>query len=280
MKYYNEQTFTGERAMFMTRDASFHNCVFKDGESPLKESRDIQIVNSSFEWKYPIWYAENVKVNNSIFLNTARSGIWYTKHIEIVDTLIDAPKSFRRSEDVSLINVKLPHADETFWKCKNVKLVNVDAKGDYFGFNSEDLEITNFNLDGNYGFDGAKNIKISNSTLKTKDAFWNVENVVVVDSTIIGEYLAWNSKNVTFIRCKIISHQGLCYMDNVKMIDCELIDSDLCFEFCSNLDVKLNNVVDSIKNPYSGRIECKGIKELIIEKDKVDASKTEIIINE
>lgn len=279
MKYYNEQSFTGERAMFMTCEATFHKCYFHDGESPLKESKDIQIIESTFQWKYPIWYCQNVKVRNSKVLFTARSGIWYTKNIEITDSVIEAPKTFRRSEFISLINVKLPHADETLWKCKNVQLNKVEVKGDYFGFNSEDLLIENLNLDGNYGFDGAKNIKIHNSILRTKDAFWNVENVVVTDSTIIGEYLGWNSKNVTFINCKIISHQGLCYMDNVKMINCDLIDSDLCFEYCSRLDIKINNVVESIKNPISGRIECKGIKKLILEKDKVDVSKTEIVIN-
>ena len=262
MKYYNEQSFTGERAMFMTSEATFHKCYFHDGESPLKESKDIQIIESTFQWKYPIWYSQNVKVRNSKILFTARSGIWYTKNIEITDTVIEAPKTFRRSESISLINVKLSHADETLWKCKGVKLINVEVKGDYFGYNSEDLEIENLSLDGNYGFDGAKNFKIHNSVLKTKDAFWNVENVVVTDSN-----------------CKIISHQGLCYMDNVKMINCELIDSDLCFEYCSRLDIKINNLVESIKNPISGRIECKGIKKLILEKDKVDVSKTEIVIN-
>lgn len=279
MKYYNEQSFSGERALFMTSDATFHNCVFADGESPLKESRDLQLINSTFKWKYPLWYCENVKVNHSHFSYTARSGVWYTKHIQIMNSTIEAPKTFRRSEDISLINVKLVHAEETLWNCKNIRLSNVEVKGDYFGLNSSDIEINSLNLDGNYGFDGAKNIKIHNSILKTKDAFWNVENVIVTDSTIIGEYLAWNSKNVTFINCKIISHQGLCYMDKVKMINCELIDSDLCFEYCSNLDVKISNVVESIKNPYSGRIECKGIRKLILEKDKVDISKTEIIIN-
>lgn len=265
--------------MFMTSEATFRKCYFHDGESPLKESKDIQIIESTFQWKYPLWYSQNVKVRNSKILFTARSGIWYTKDIEITDSVIEAPKTFRRSEFISLINVKLPHADETLWKCKNVKLINVEVEGDYFGFNSEDILVENLHLDGNYGFDGAKNIKINNSVLKTKDAFWNVENVVVTDSVIIGEYLGWNSKNITFINCKIYSHQGLCYMDNVKMINCELIDSDLCFEFCSRLDVKINNVIDSIKNPISGRIECKGVKELIMECDKVDPSKAEIIIN-
>lgn len=279
MKYYTSESFLGERALFNTNEAYFVKCSFHNGESPLKESKNLQLIESEFHWKYPLWYCENVKCHHTYFSYTARSGIWYTKNIEISDCTIDAPKTFRRSEFITLINVKMPHADETLWKCKNVQLVNVEVKGDYFGFNTEDIIINNLNLDGNYGFDGAKNIKIHNSVLKTKDAFWNAENVVITDSTIIGEYLAWNSKNVTFINCKIISHQGLCYMDNVKMINCELIDSDLCFEYCSRLDVKLTNVVDSVKNPISGRIECKGIKELILEEDKVDISKTEIVIN-
>ena len=50
MNYYNEQSFTGERAMFMTIEATFHNCYFHDGESPLKESKDIQIIESTFQW--------------------------------------------------------------------------------------------------------------------------------------------------------------------------------------------------------------------------------------
>lgn len=279
MKYFNNESFTGERALFMCKDAVINKCLFHDGESPLKEGRNLQVIDTEFQWKYPFWYCQNIQCRNIKIDFTARSGIWYTHNIEITDSVIEAPKTFRRSEYISLVNIKMPHADETLWKCKNVKLVNVEVKGDYFGFNSEDLIIENLNLDGNYGFDGAKNIKIHNSILKTKDAFWNVENVVVTDSTIIGEYLAWNSKNITFINCKIISHQGLCYMDNVKMINCELIDSDLCFEFCSHLDIKVNNVIDSIKNPYSGRIECKGVKELILEKDKIDPALTEIVIN-
>lgn len=280
MNYFNNKSFTGERALFMCKDAVINKCLFYDGESPLKEGRNLQVIDTEFQWKYPLWYCQNVQCRNIKIDFTGRSGIWYTNNIEITDSVIDAPKTFRRSEYISLVNVKMPHADETLWKCNHIKLVNIDVKGDYFGFNSENLHINNLNLDGNYGFDGAKNLEIHNSHLKTKDAFWNVENVLITDSVIEGEYLAWNSKNVTFINCKIISHQGLCYMDNVKMVNCELIDSKLCFEFCSRLDAQLNNVVDSIKNPISGRIVCKGVKELILEDDKIDRNKTEIIINE
>ena len=277
MELFENGTYTGERALFMSKDARFFNCVFEDGESPLKESRNLELQETTFKWKYPLWYCKDVKCNRVTFDETARSGVWYTNNIEFVECNIDAPKTFRRSEDIKLLNVKLKNAQETLWNCKKIYIDHVEANGDYFGFNSENIEVNDLNLDGNYCFDGGKNIVIRNSILKSKDSFWNCENVTIINSTIIGEYLAWNTKNITFINCKISSHQGLCYMTNVKLVNCELTDTDLCFEFCSDIDADINSVVDSIKNPYSGRIKVQGVKELILESDKVDISKTEIV---
>ncbi len=271
-------TYTGERALFMSKNSFFYNCVFEDGESPLKESCDLELEKVEFRWKYPLWYCSNVKCHNVTFVETARSGVWYTKGIEFVDCNIEAPKTFRRCDGVKLINVKLNKAQETFWNCKNINLNHVQAVGDYFGFQSDGVDVTDLHLDGNYCFDGGKNIVIRNSTLNSKDSFWNCENVTVINSTIDGEYLGWNSKNVTFINCKIMSHQGLCYMQNIKLINCELINSDLCFEFCEDIDADIRSIVDSIKNPISGRIRVDGVKELIIDEDIVDKTKTEIII--
>lgn len=275
-----KDTYIGERALFSTHNALIDGSIFKDGESPLKESSNLIIKNVSFEWKYPLWYCRHISVTNTNFSFTARSGIWYTKDISITDSNIDAPKTFRRSENINLTNVKIPNAEETLWNCKNVKLKNVTVKGDYLGFNSKEIEIDNLFLDGNYAFDGGKNITISNSTLLSKDSFWNCENVVVKNSKIIGEYLAWNSKNITFINCEIESHQGLCYMDNIKLINCKLINSDLCFEYCSNIDADIISEVESIKNPLSGKINVKKVNEIILDKKFCDPSMTTIITKE
>lgn len=282
MKYkvIKKDTYIGERALFSTHDALIDGSIFKDGESPLKESSNLIIKNVSFEWKYPLWYCHNVSITNTLFSSTARSGIWYTNNIEIIDSVIEAPKTFRRSENIVLKNVKLPNALETLWNSKNIKLENVNVKGDYLGLNSSDIKIDNLFLDGNYAFDGGKNITINNSTLLSKDSFWNSENVVVKNSKIIGEYLGWNSKNITFIDCVIESHQGLCYMDNVTLINCKLINSDLCFEYCSNINATINSEVESIKNPISGKIQVKKINKLILDKKFCDPSKTTIIIED
>ncbi len=277
MKEYKEQRFTGERALFGQHGARLEYAIFADGESPLKESSDLELHHCSFQWKYPLWYCKNVKVEDSTFATMARAGIWYTDHISLTDCLYEAPKGFRRVQDLTLSNVDFPNADETLWACDDVKMKNVVANGDYFAMNSSNMTIENFRLTGNYSFDGGKNIVMRGGKLLSKDAFWNCENVTVYDSYICGEYLGWNSKNVTFVNCTIESLQGMCYMQNLKMENCRLLNTTLAFEY-STVDAEITTVIDSVKNPSGGRIREKGIDELIMEPERVDVSRTEIIL--
>ena len=267
--------YEGERALFQTKDALIKNATFQNGESPLKESRNIEVTSTTFKRKYPLWYCDNAKVYDVTFEETAKSGIWYTNNSTFENCLVKAPKEFRRCDNVLVKNCEFLDAKETMWKCKNIKLHNVKVNGDYLLMNSENVEVENLNLEGNYFVDGGKNIVVKNSILHSKDAFWNCENVTVIDSTIIGEYFGWNSKNVTLINCHIESNQGFCYMENVKLINCTLKDTTLSFEY-STVDAEINSVIDSVKNPISGRIVCKGIKDL--NTDDCDISKTAIII--
>ena len=277
MKELLTGTFTGERALFMLRDKHIRDSVFEDGESPLKHSKDIEVENSQFKWKYPIWYSRDVVVRNCTFHEMGRAGIWYTDNIEVRDCEYIAPKGFRRCNGVTITNVNFPNAAETLWQCRNVSLTNVTAKGDYLAMNCEDMEIDGLTLDGNYSFDGAKNITIRNSRLMSKDAFWNSENITAENCYINGEYLGWNSRNLTLINCTIESLQGLCFSENLRLINCRLENTTLAFEY-STVDADLTGTVDSVKNPAGGIIRCDGIGELIMEEDKVDVSKTEFII--
>jgi len=275
MKTISNSHFTGERACFISKNIRFSNCTFADGESPLKQSRDIFLANCGFEWKYPLWYCEHFRVDNSTLLETARSGVWYSKNGIFRHCLIEAPKTFRRAQNITLEHCFLPNASETFWNCQDICLKNVQAKGDYFIKDSENIEVSNLQISGNYAFDGCKNIKIKDSVLLSKDAFWNCENVVAQNCTIIGEYLGWNSSNVTFINCHIQSLQGLCFMRNLEMKSCTLLNSDLVFEY-SSVNAQIMGKINSVKNPNSGRIEAEKIDEIIIEADKIDPSKIEI----
>ncbi|MBQ4360274.1 MAG: DUF3737 family protein [Proteobacteria bacterium] len=273
------QIFTGERALFMSRDLHIKDSMFADGESPLKESRNIVVEHSSFQWKYPLWYCHDIEVHDCSFFNMARAGIWYVNNITLSHCLYEAPKGLRRVKGLKLDHVNFTQALETLWNCEDVEMNDVTARGDYFGMGCSNLRIRDFNLVGNYSFDGCKNVEIHNAKLLCKDAFWNCENVVIYDSYISGEYIGWNSKNVTFVNCMIESLQGFCYMDNVVLKNCKLINTTLSFEY-STVDAEITTEIESVKNPTSGRIRCARIKELIFDDPNIDRNLTQIIETE
>lgn len=268
---------TGERALFHSDGLYIEDTIFEDGESPLKESSNIELVGSMFKWKYPLWYCNNIKAVDCKWFDMARAGVWYTNDIYVENAMIEAPKNFRRCNKLTLKDVDFYNAAETLWSCAGVSMSNVSAKGDYFAMNSRDMKIDNLRLDGNYSFDGCENIEIRNSRLLSKDAFWNSNNITVYDSFISGEYLGWNAKNLTLINCTIESLQGMCYIDNLVMKNCKLINTTLAFEY-SSCDVEIIGNVTSVINPASGTITAGSIGELIMEEDKIDKSKTKIIL--
>ena len=44
--------YKGERPLFHEHDLKIVDTIFDEGESPLKESRDIELYGSMFKWKY------------------------------------------------------------------------------------------------------------------------------------------------------------------------------------------------------------------------------------
>ncbi len=268
---------TGERALYMKRDMEIYDSIFTDGESPLKECENIDIYDSMFQWKYPLWYCKHIHVNQCTWWDMARAGVWYTDDISVVDALIEAPKNFRRCDGVTLKNVQFTNAQETFWHCKNVEMEQVTAKGDYFAMNCENLKLNDFKLVGNYSFDGVKNMEIHRATLLSRDAFWNTENVTVYDSMISGEYLGWNSKNLTLVNCTVESLQGMCYINNLRMINCKLLNTTLAFEY-STVEADISSGIRSVMNPSGGTITAESIGELILDKDKINPDLTKITV--
>lgn len=58
-----------ERALYGKTGVQLIACRFDgpaDGESALKESRDIEVQDCFFNLRYPFWYAQNVTVRDSI----------------------------------------------------------------------------------------------------------------------------------------------------------------------------------------------------------------------
>ena len=281
MANYINEHFTGERALFKTKDAYIHDCLFDDGESPLKESSDLDVTRSTFGWKYPLWYNKDINVIECTFLPMSRAGVWYAKNASFAHCRFEAPKLFRKCENLYIEDAEFTDGQETLWWNDGVKLVDANVvNAPYFCQGSKNVEVDHLDLQGNYSFDGCHNVVVKNSVLRTKDAFWNCKKVHCENCYIEGEYFGWNSEDVTLVHCEIHSHQGFCYMKNVKLVDCRLVDTDLAFEYCENIDAEIVSPIASIKNPISGRIECGAVGELIFDDDSIDHSKTEIIIHE
>ena len=155
-KQIRQTYFEGERPLFGAEHLSIQDTIFGEGESPLKESRDISLEGSIFQWKYPLWYSKNIAVKDGTWAEMARAGVRYTDDMTVERALIEAPKNFRRCRRLTLKEVALPNALETLWHCTDVTLDHVMAKGDYFAMDCENMKIQDFQLAGNYSFDGAK----------------------------------------------------------------------------------------------------------------------------
>ena len=269
--------YLGERPLFGSRSLRIYDTIFDEGESPLKESRDIELYGSMFKWKYPLWYCRDIYARDCTWFTMARAGVWYSDNVTLEDCAVEAPKNFRRCRGLTLRNVSIPDAAETLWSCSDVTLENVVAKGTYFAMNSSKMKISGLTLYGDYSFDGVRDVEITDSRLLSKDSFWNSDNVVVKNCFISGEYLGWNAKNLTLIDCTIESLQGMCYIDNLTMKNCKLLNTTLAFEYSTGIDADIVGSIDSVINPSSGTITADRIDELIIEADKIDPSKTKII---
>lgn len=271
-----QEYLTGERSLFHEKDLAIYNTVFGEGESPLKECRNIELHGCSFQWKYPLWYGKKIRVKDSAWLEMARAGVWYTDDIQVEDSVIEAPKNFRRCKGISLKHVYFSNAAETLWNCEDVVMEDVTAKGDYFAMNSRNMKLNGFTLSGNYSFDGAVDVEIHHARLLSKDAFWNSENVRVYDSFISGEYLGWNAKNLTLVNCTIESLQGMCYIENLVMENCRLLNTTLAFEY-STVNADIRGRINSVYNPSGGIIRADEIGEVTVEPERVNPKSTEII---
>ena len=269
METISNQYFEGERPLYCRRDGlKLEGVKIGPGESSLKECANIEAVNCEFAGKYPFWECDGFTIRNCVFREGARAALWYTRGCRMYDTLVEAPKMFRRISDVYLENVRMPMAQETFWDCSDIKLRNVETRdANYIFMHSENIDIDGYTLYGNYSFQYVKNAVIRNANRQTKDAFWESENITVYDSVINGEFLAWYSKNLRLVRCRIGGTQPLCYCENLVLEDCTFEpDADLAFEY-SSVQATVNGHIVSVKNPRSGFIKAGSIGEVILDEN-------------
>ena len=270
--------FDEERALYNLTDAEVINCRFEgpaDGESALKEARDIKVKECDFSLRYPLWHVTNFEIEKSSMNETTRAALWYDKNGRITGSKLGGIKALRECEDIVVENSEIV-SEEFGWKCNNITLKDTKVESMYLFLDSKNLRLENVEMKGKYSFQYVENMEISNCNFDTKDAFWHTKNVTVRDSVVKGEYLAWYSEGLTLINCKIIGTQPLCYCKNLKLIDCTMEGCDLSFEY-SDVEATIIGSIDSVKNPRLGKITADAVGEIITEAPVIECS-GEVII--
>ena len=262
--------FDEERALYYLRSTDVDNCVFAgpaDGESVLKEARDVGLKNCAFSLRYPLWHVRGFRMENCTMDEKTRAAIWYAENAEIVNSTLGGIKAVRECRDISLTGCKI-ESQEFGWKSSGITLRDCDLTAEYVFLDSRDVSLENVKMKGKYSFQYMENLTIRDSYLDTKDAFWHSKNVTVVNSTVKGEYLAWFSEGLTLIDCHIIGTQPLCYCKDLKLVNCTMEGTDLAFEY-SDVQADVKGHVISVKNPRSGHITVDSVGEVLMTDDVV-----------
>lgn len=266
-----------ERALYGISKTHVLDCNFDgplDGESALKECKDIFVERCYFNLRYPFWHNHNVTIKNCRMTENCRAALWYDEGVSVEQCEMHGIKVLRECSNIELRDCDIV-SPEVLWKCNQIKIQSTRLQSEYPFFECSNVTIDDLHMKGKYSFQYVENMTITNSELDTKDAFWHTKNVTVMDSVVRGEYLGWYSENLRFVRCKIIGTQPLCYCKRLVLEDCTMEETDLSFER-SQVDATVLGRIEGVKNPLSGRIKADAIGELLIEKEYVDAANTKI----
>ncbi len=259
------QQFDEERALYHLTDTEVKDCVFDgpaDGESALKEARNVTLTNCQFSLRYPLWHTAGFSLESCSMNDKARAAIWYAENGRICGSHIGGIKALRECRSIA-IEGSTVESPEFGWKCDKVSLTGSQITAEYLFLDSKNIRLDRVQMKGKYSFQYVENLEIVDSYLDTKDAFWHAKNVTVRNSTVKGEYLAWFSEGLTLIDCKIIGTQPLCYCKDLKLINCTMEGTDLAFEY-SDVEATVTGHIDSVKNPRSGHITADSVGEIIM----------------
>lgn len=266
MEMIQDRTFDEERALYSVRDTVVKNCTFAgeaDGESVLKETRNVVIQGCSFSLRYPIWHAQKYELTDCVLDEKTRAPLWYSNVGVIKNTRIYSVKALRECCDTQISDCEFESA-EFGWKTQNTRISDSKIVSEYIFFDAKNVFLERVKYEGKYSFQYVDGLEINDCVLDTKDAFWHSKNVTVRNSVVKGEYLAWFSDGLTLINCRIIGTQPLCYCKNLTLIDCEMQGCDLSFEY-SDVQAAVIGHIDSVKNPRCGSITADSIGEVIWE---------------
>lgn len=276
MKIITNKSFDEERSLYAVQDICITDCTFDglaDGESALKESRNIIVQHCFFNLRYPFWHDKGLKITDSELTEKCRAALWYSKNVEINDSKLHGIKALRECANIQIHGCDIISL-EFGWSVHGITMGDCTVESEYFMMRSNCMNLYNVHMKGKYSFQYIEDSILENCVFDTKDAFWHAKNITIRNSIVKGEYLAWYSENLTFENCKIIGTQPFCYCKNLKIVNCKMVNTDLSFER-SNVEATLTAPITSIKNLLSGHIYVPDVGQLIMD---IEDAKGEVIV--
>ena len=272
-KLYVNERFGEERALYGVDGIELVECSFdgiEDGESALKEGKNIECESVFFNLRYPLWHDDGILLENCEMTELCRAALWYSDNIDIRFSKLHGIKALRECKNIQIENSDVKSV-EFGWFSRNINVESTKFQGEYFMLQAKEIHMKDSSLLGKYSFQYIENSVFENCNFDTKDAFWHAKNIVVRNSVVKGEYLAWYCENVTFENCTIIGTQPLCYCKGLKLINCTMIDCDLSFEK-SEVEADIVGDIVSVKNVYSGYVKADSIGEIIVDDENAQGS--------
>lgn len=255
-----------ERALYNLTHGDVTGCVFsgpKDGESALKEAKDVTVTDCKFSLRYPLWHVKKFTLRNSSMDEKTRAALWYSEDGIIENCVLSGVKAVRECKNIGISDCEIDSA-EFGWKSDGITIENGRITSEYLFLDAKNVTFKNVVMHGKYSFQYVENAEIDGCDLNTKDAFWHSKNVTVKNSVVKGEYLGWFSEGLTLINCRISGTQPFCYCANLTLINCTTENCDLSFEY-SSVNADINGGIVSVKNPKSGVITADEVGEIIKE---------------
>jgi hypothetical protein len=280
MQTFEHLTLDQERALFGLSCAAVTDCTFDgpaDGESALKECRELTVSDCTFRLRYPLWHASDLLMRNCVMEEGARAALWYGTRLTLRGCRLGGIKVVRECDGVVLDECTIS-SDEFAWKSRNLTVQDCTIGGKYAFLENRHLSVSNTDLDGLYPFQYVEDATLDFCTVRAKDALWHAKNVTVTDSILEGEYLGWYSEHLTLKNCVISGTQPFASCKDLTLIDCRMDPGcDRAFER-SEVHATLRGSVFSIKNPLHGRIELDGVGELIQDREAAPGSDCVIVV--
>lgn len=126
MNLVENKTLDMERALYGSDGIVLKHCAFDgpaDGESALKESRNMEVENCFFNLRYPFWHDDGLNITGSEMTELCRAALWYSTHVTITDSKLHGIKALRECSQVSLRDCDVISA-EFGWSVHNMEMMN------------------------------------------------------------------------------------------------------------------------------------------------------------